>query len=138
MARYRARIRSSWTPARALAYMADFGNAAEWDPGVRSARPVIGDGRPAYDLLVHAAGRDLPMRYVETERSRTSVVLASETGLLRSRDRITVEPAEGGCVVDYDADLRLRGAAAVLEPLLGVAFRRAAGRAHRSLERRLA
>jgi hypothetical protein len=55
-----------------------------------------------------------------------------------SLDRITVSPLGDGAQVTYDADLSLKGALKVADPLLAVLFRRVGDRALAGLRRTLA
>jgi carbon monoxide dehydrogenase subunit G len=49
---------------------------------------------------------------------------------VRSTDEITVTPADGGSRVTYEADLRLAGPLGrVVDPVLGLVFRRIGDRA---------
>jgi hypothetical protein len=137
MANYMTTINTPWSASDAFAYMADVRNFAEWDPGVRRAELVRGDGPglgAAYDLDVRAGPRTMTLRYevVEWDPPRR-LVLRAETPMLRSIDEIRVVTAGTGANVVYDADLTLRGAARVANPLLGIAFRRIGDRAARGL-----
>ena len=139
MARFVTSLGSGWTPERALAYMAEFSNATEWDPSVVAARS-LDPGPPrrgsAYELTVAVGkGRHVTLHYVVTELSRSAVELLAETRWLRSRDRITVSGAEGGSRVTYDARLTLRGVARPFSLLLAPSFLRTATRALVSLRR---
>lgn len=95
---------------------------------------MAGDGTglgAQYDVTVSGPGRDLTLRYktVAIDPYRRIEVVA-ETSALRSVDVITVENSiDGGCIVTYDADLVFRGAFAIANPLLGLAFRRIGDRA---------
>lgn len=141
MAHYRTEAPTPASPERAFAWMADFTNAAEWDPGIRHVRRV--DTGPvrvgsAFDVTLRYLGRDLTMHYevvelVEPER----VVLRSETPVLTSVDTITVRPAEAGAVVAYEADLRLHGPLRLADPLLGVGFKRVGDQAAAGLREHL-
>jgi len=51
-------------------------------------------------------------------------VLTAQTPRLLSRDTITVESREGGSEMTYDAYLGLQGVARVLDPVLGIFFKR--------------
>ena len=65
MARYTTSVRTPLSPAEAFAYMADVTHFQEWDPGVKRAVRVLGDGKSvgtAYDLTVKAGGTTV-MRY---------------------------------------------------------------------------
>lgn len=140
MPRYHTSIRSSWKPDAAFAYMSDFSNAAEWDPGVvrAAAAPRESEsGAPAYDLVVSTAGREMPLRYRVVRRSGRRITFQALTPRLLSEDTITVRPARDGSVVEYDAVLSLRGPAKLLNPFLGVVFRRIGDRARTGLASRL-
>jgi hypothetical protein len=54
-----------------------------------------------------------------------------------SLDRITFEPSGGGTRIVYDADLALKGALKLADPLLRVAFKRVGARALAGLRRTL-
>ncbi len=139
MARYTTTIRSSLSPTEALARLADFSSAAEWDPGVASARRL--DEGPAHvgsrvALVARVGRRSVPLTYevvelVEGER----VVHAAEARLYRSLDTITIAPHGDGALVTYDARLEGRGGFALAEPLLALALRRIGDRARAGLER---
>jgi hypothetical protein len=141
MPRYRATIPSRWDPARTFAYIADFSNAAEWDPGVVRASRVAGadSGRAAaFDLVIRSAGREMPLRYQVASLAGQKITFRAETERLESVDTITVVPAEHGSLVEYDARLSLRGLGRLLNPLLALSFHRIGERARRSLTHRLA
>ena len=57
--------------------------------------------------------------------------------MYKRQDQITVRPEGAGASVTYDADLQLRGALRVLDPLLGLAFKRLGDRARDGLRREL-
>ena len=140
MPRYRAQIPSRWDPDQAFAYMSDFSNAAEWDPGVVRASRVTdgGDAPPAaFDLVVRNLGRETPLRYVVTAREPHRITLSAATPRFESVDTIGVTARPGGSLVEYDATLRMRGLSKVLTPLVALAFRRIGDRARASLTRRL-
>ena len=66
----------------------------------------------------------LTYRTIEVDRPRR-LLLVAETSTVASRDEITLtEIADGGTAVTYSADLRLRGALRLFDPLLGVFFSR--------------
>ncbi len=139
MAKYRTSVRTPWSAQTAFEYLSDLEHFAEWDPGVKRSIQVAGDGTglgAEYDVTVSSPGRDLTLRYktVAIDPFRRIEVVA-ETSALRSVDVITVEDTiDGGCVVFYDADLVFKGAFAIANPLLGLAFRRIGDRAAAGLE----
>jgi dehydrogenase/reductase SDR family member 12 len=143
MARYRTTVDSSRPVEETFHYLADFSNAEEWDPGVtegeRVGDGVVGTGS-RFRLVARFLGRDVPMEYEITAfESPHRVVLEADEHTVRSVDEIRVETAEdGGTRVTYEADLRLKGPlGGVLDPLLGVIFRRIGDRADAGLRQTL-
>lgn len=143
MAHYTTTIHTDWQRETAFAYLAEFSNAAEWDPGVERALslspdPLVVGAR--FELEVGFAGRTIALTYETVELDSPSrVTLAAETGLVASRDVLSFEPAPGGgTTVNYDADLRLKGPLKLLDPVLRVSFRRIGDRARDGLAARLA
>jgi hypothetical protein len=133
MARYVTKIESAFPQAEAFAYMADFANARLWDPSVREARPAgeepIGIGS-AFDVVARFGGRDVPLRYeiVEYDSPRRVVLEAQRPGFV-SRDIISVEPAENGSVIAYDATLAFAGPGRLFDPIIQRIFNRVGTRA---------
>ena len=133
MARYVTTIESRLSPAEAFAYMADFTNAGIWDPSVSEARRAgdgpIGPGS-VFDLVARFGGRDVALRYeiVAFEPPRR-VVLEAKHRRFVSRDTITVEPAEHGSSIHYDALLAFNGLGRLLDPLMQRIFGRIGARA---------
>jgi carbon monoxide dehydrogenase subunit G len=138
MARYVTKVRTARSPEDAFAYMADLRHFADWDPGVKKVVQVDGDGAgPAASFDVTVSGTTL--RYVTREYAPSSnLLVVAESATLVSTDRVTVEPVEGGAVVTYDAELRLKGVLRVAEPLLRLAFGRIGDRAAAGLRTALA
>ena len=129
MARYRGTVVSNRSAEDTFDYMADFVNAAEWDPGTASAERLdagkIGLGS-AFRLDIRVGPRTMALDYriVAFERPRR-VVLIGESDALRSLDAMTVVPAaDGGSILTYDADLTLNGPFALANPILGLLFDR--------------
>lgn len=142
MAKYVTTVRTPRTPEEAFAYMADLRNFAEWDPGVRAAEQVQGDGAgpdATFDVVVEAAaGRSLTLRYetIEYDAPTTVTVKASST-MFTSLDRIDVTPDGDGSLVRYDAELTLNGPLGLFDRFLQGTFRKIGDRANRGLIRAL-
>ena len=133
MARYRASIDTAWTADDAFAYLSDFSTSAEWDPGVVDARRLdrgkLGEGSE-FHLVAEFMGRKTPLTYRITEYDPPrAVTFVGENATVVSHDSITFETIPTGTRITYDADLRLRGALRVAEPLLGLVFNRVGDRA---------
>ena len=141
MARYQATVASRHPAADTFGYLATFSNAAEWDPGVLSARQLDpGPVRPGtrFRLTVPFLRRRLELTYaVVTLAPGREVVLAATSRLLRATDRIAVAPDGDGATVSYQADVRLRGPLRLLDGLLRPGFRAVGDRAAAGLARAL-
>ncbi len=140
MPHYRTAVDTPWSAQRAFAYLSDLEHFAEWDPGVKRSVQVAGDSvavGAAFDVTVGGVGRDMTLRYEIVEMNAPDrVEVRAETGTLLSVDVMTFEPAgDGGCRVTYDADLSLKGAFRLGNPLLGVVFGRIGDRAAAGLRR---
>lgn len=129
MAHYDVTIPTSLSPQEAFDRLAAVERFVEWDPGVTSGEQVDGDGPgvgAAYVLKVKTfAGGDLPLRYETTAFDAPKrFVIVADAKSLRSDDVITVVPDGDGCRVTYAADLKMKGAFAVVNPLFGLIFDR--------------
>jgi NAD(P)-dependent dehydrogenase (short-subunit alcohol dehydrogenase family) len=129
MTRYRGTVVSERSAEETFDYLAEFSNAAEWDPGVAGAQRLddgpVGLGS-TFRLDVRIGSRISPLEYrvVAYERPRR-VVLLAESGTIRSEDTVTVAPRSGGgSILTYHADLTLLGPLAGFNPLLALPFRR--------------
>ena len=134
MAHYSTAIESRLPAAEAFAYMADFANARVWDPSVSKASRVDEGALEVgsiFDLVARFAGRDVPLRYtiVAYEPSHHQVVLEARRPGFVSRDTITVEPAEHGSNVHYDAVLAFSGLGRLFDPIMQWIFNRVGAQA---------
>jgi carbon monoxide dehydrogenase subunit G len=127
MARYVTTVSTPLSPAEAFAFMADVTRFAEWDPGVKHAARVRGDGPgfgTIYELTVDA-GTTSVMRYATTEfQAPRRFVLVAKTAFLTSIDEVRVEASPTGARVTYDAKLTLNGPLSWFDSLLARAFER--------------
>jgi hypothetical protein len=125
----------------AFDYVADFANVVEWDPGVVSARKVT-DGDPAvgteYDLDIQYGRSPLSMTYRITEWVPPRRVVLEGVGSRSSAiDEISFQPSSRGTLIEYRADIRLKGFYRFAEPFLGKLFRRVGDGARTGMESRL-
>jgi len=133
MARYRAILETGLSAEDVFAYLSDFSNTEEWDPGTVEAERVddgpIGEGSE-FRLVAAFLGRKSPISYrvIEYDPPRT-VELRGENSTVVSRDCVAVEVAGAGSRITYDAKLTLKGLLKPADPLLGLAFRRVGDRA---------
>ena len=139
MAHYRTTITSSLTIDDAFAYMADFANAAEWDPGVVTAERLFDGpvGLGGRFLLQAAFGKSVvPMEYVlAAYEPGKRILLVAETDRVKSIDEITFAPSDHGCAVTYDADLATLGRFRWATPLVAIMFKKIGDRARDGLQR---
>ena len=143
--RYRKTIDVAAAPDDAFAYVADFGNAADWDPGLRESRRLDeGELRvgSAFHIVADVRGKPQEFRYaITTLEPPRRVVIEGVGEKATSRDEVTFEPAgpsgTGGTRITYDVDLRLRGVRRVAEPLLGGFMRDLGDKAIAGLKLRL-
>jgi carbon monoxide dehydrogenase subunit G len=125
----------------AFAFVADFANAAQWDPGVAASEAL--DGGPLrvgarYLLGVRMGGRVAPMTYTITQLDPPRrVVLAGEGAGVRAIDDISFEATGSGTRISYVADIRLTGVLRLLAPFAGASFRRIAADARGGMQRAL-
>ncbi len=142
MARYRATLETSRSQEEVFRYLSDFSTTREWDPGVIEAERLtageVGMGSE-FSLVARFLGRDAQLTYRVVEYDPPhAVTVLGENATVISRDRITFEPSHGGTRVSYDAELTLRGAMRLADPLLGLAFRPVGDRALEGMKRALA
>ncbi|HEY7890961.1 MAG TPA: SRPBCC family protein [Solirubrobacteraceae bacterium] len=133
MAHYNASLDTSRTPEKMFAYLSDFSTTEEWDPGVIEAERLgeepVREGTE-FRLLANFLGRKTPLTYRIVEyHPPSAVTFRGESPTVVSLDRITFEPSNGGTRITYDADLALKGALKIADPLLRVAFKRVGARA---------
>ncbi len=142
MARYEATVSSPESREDVFTYLEDFRSVAEWDPSIRSAHLTGGrPGRPGaeFELTVRFLGREVPLTYrAEVVERPRRLLLVAETTTVVSRDEITLADAPGGATeVTYSAELRLRGALRLADPILAVLFNRLGDNARDGLAARL-
>ena len=144
MARYTTEIDVDASPEVVFAYLEDFTNAADWDPGVEAAQrlddgPIRVGSRFALDLLV--AGRTQRWVYeVERHDPAARVTFATRTQRATGIDDVTVVPrSNGGSRVTWDASFRFSGLlGAVVNPVFSLVFPRVADKAVAGLRPALA
>ena len=125
----------------AFAFVADFANSMDWDPGVASSERIdpgaVGLGA-RYRLGVRVRGRVAPMEYrITTFEAPRRVVLSGEGSGISATDDIRFERTTTGTRIDYTADIRLGGVMRLAQPFLGSAFAKIARDALDGMERAL-
>lgn len=115
------------TPAATLAYLADFGNAPEWDPGtIRCTR--LDDGPVTVGARWHnvsrVLGRETELEYRLVDLGKTGMTLEGRNRTATSVDEITVEVVGEGSLVTYRATITFHGLARLADPLMQLYFNR--------------
>jgi len=141
MAHFRAEIEVPRPIEEVFRYLAEFENAADWDPGIVSARKL--DDGPVrqgtrFEVVSRFLGRDVRLVYAVTQLDPPSrLVLEGEADTVVSVDTLTFAKTGTGTRLVYDAHLRLKGLLYLADlPLHGV-FQVLGGRAARGLEEAL-
>lgn len=125
----------------AFDHVADFTTTAGWDPGITEARRLddgpIGLGS-RFEVQLKLGLATVPLVYEITAYERPNRVVLSTRGLAyRGEDDVRFEPTADGTRVTWNALFALRGPGLLLDPLLGIGFRRTAAKAVEGLERSL-
>lgn len=142
MARYTGKVTSPHPAATVWSYLADLRSTVEWDASVEEIQLLSGEPGTVgarYQLEIGFLRSRVSLPYVTvTAESPTRVVFAAENESVIVCDEARIRPmADGGSSVTWDAELRLKGARRLLDPLLRVAFNRLGRRAARGLRERL-
>lgn len=127
MAHCRKTLSTSLPIDEVFSYLADFGNADDWDPGVRSARkldegPVAPGTR--FEIVSSFLGRDVTLVYTTVQVDAPSRVMFEGTtdAGLRSIDTLTFAKSGRGTLITYDAQLVLPGLLYLADLPLHLAF----------------
>jgi carbon monoxide dehydrogenase subunit G len=110
-------------PDVVFAFLSDFENAEEWDPGTVECRRVEGDGGVGtrYRNVSSFLGRKTTVSYVTQELSPpTFLHFEGNNDQFTGHDRITLEASGGGTQVTYDAQFAFHGASMVAVPVVAV------------------
>ncbi|MFI5529988.1 SRPBCC family protein [Kitasatospora sp. NPDC051853] len=112
-----------------LRYLADFGNAPEWDPGteacVRLDDGPVAEGA-SWRNTSRFRGRRTELTYRLERRAPDRLVFVGHNRTVTATDDIAVRAVDGGTVVHYRASLRFHGLAALAGPFLRGEFERLA------------
>ena len=125
-----------------FSYVSNFGNSAQWDPGVAESTKTspgrVGVGTE-FDLRVRFGPRSIPMAYViRIYEPPTRVVLEGTGESVHALDDIEFAATPRGTRINYAAEISLRGAVGVVEPWLKGALDRVGKNAVRGLQAALA
>jgi carbon monoxide dehydrogenase subunit G len=108
-------------PDVVYAFLCDFENAEEWDPGTVECRRVDGDGGVGtrYRNVSSFLGRTTTVDYVTSELNPpTFVHFEGHNEQFTGHDRISLQASGGGSQVTYDAHFQFHGASKLAVPLV--------------------
>ena len=116
-------------PTEVVDYLKDFANAEEWDPGTqtctRSDTGPVAEGASWHNVS-KIFGVTAELTYVLRELTDNTLVFVGTNKSSTSTDTITVEPDGTGSKLTYRADLEMKGAAKLLNPVMKLAFEKLA------------
>ncbi|MFW5473388.1 SRPBCC family protein [Knoellia sp. CPCC 206450] len=113
----------------AVAYLADFANAVEWDPGTVSC---VRDGDPSAPVAPGATwtnvskvlGRETTLTYELVTFTDDHVVLEGSNKTADSKDDISVTAVDDRTsLLRYDATITFKGLAKLTDPLMALVFK---------------
>lgn len=108
-------------------YLADFGNAVDWDPGTvscdRADSGPVAVGATWHNVST-VLGQESKILYRLQRWEDDHVTLVGTNDTATSTDDITVRPTEGGSEITYDSTVELNGIAKIAAPVMKVAFER--------------
>jgi len=109
----------------AVDYLADFGNAEEWDPGTVSCTRV--DSGPVapgarWHNVSKILGRETELSYMLVAKRPDGVVFKGSNRTATSVDDIRVMPMPGGSRIVYHATIQFRGPTKLVDPVMRLVF----------------
>jgi carbon monoxide dehydrogenase subunit G len=133
-------VETTATPEAAFAYLSDFTNTTEWDPGTITTVLAEGDGGvgSVYHNTSEFNGRKTELTYTVIEHvPHSRFKLHGENKTVSAIDEMVIEAAGTGSRVTYTADFDFKGLAKVAVPFLGRAFRKLGDEAEQGLQQAL-
>src|SRR6478752_7726968 len=132
---------------RVFAYLSDFTNTTEWDPGTVRTERVSGDGGlgTRYHNVSKFLGRETELDYMVIEHVPDErLALRGENATVVAKDTMTFvrtvtgsgapgDRAGEGTTVTYRADLEFKGLAKLVAPLLAPALKKLGDEAQQGL-----
>jgi carbon monoxide dehydrogenase subunit G len=134
-------VETNATPAAVFAYLSDFTNTNEWDPGTVSTVRVSGDGGlgTTYRNTSKFMGRETELTYEVIRHQPDSVfALRGENSSVVAQDTMEIEPNGFASRVTYTADFEFKGLGRLIAPLLKPALKKLGDEAEEGLRDALA
>jgi carbon monoxide dehydrogenase subunit G len=110
-------------PDVVYAFLSDFANAEEWDPGTVECERIDGDGGVGtrYRNVSSFLGRTTTVQYVAEELNPpTFLHFKGDNEQFTGHDRITLEASGTDTLVTYDAQFEFHGASKIAVPLVAL------------------
>ena len=129
-------VETNASPAAVFAYLSDFTNTDEWDPGTVKTVKVSGDGGVGtqYHNTSKFMGRETELTYEVVDHQPNSLfALRGENSSLVAQDRMEIAPTGSGSRVTYTADFTFKGISKLVAPLLAPAFKKLGDDAEKGL-----
>ena len=128
-------------PAAVFAFLSDFTNTNEWDPGTVKTVRVSGDGGvgTTYRNISKFMGRETELTYEVVTYEPDSVFgLRGENSSVVAHDTMEIEPNGFASRVTYIADFEFKGLGRFIAPLLKPALKKLGDEAEEGLREALA
>lgn len=130
------------TPAAVYAYLKDFTNSEQWDPGTVETTLVEGDGGVGsrYHNRSVFRGRETELTYVTVDlQPDRLVVMRGENRTVTAVDTMSIRPGRdgSGTVLVYEADFTFKGLARLATPFLRGPLTKLGDEAEAALNREL-
>src|SRR5690242_5053077 len=120
-------VETTASPTAAFAYLSDFTNTNDWDPGTVRTRRVSGDGGvgTTYHNTSKFMGRETELTYEVVEHQPDSrFALRGENSSVVAHDTMEIAPLGEGSRVTYTADFEFKGIGKLVAPLLKPALKK--------------
>ena len=133
-------VETSASPAAVFAYLSDFTNTNEWDPGTVRTILVSGDGGvgTTYANTSKFLGRETELTYeVEKHQPDSLFALRGENKSVVAHDTMEIVPTATGSKVTYTADFEFKGLGKFVAPLLAPALKKLGDEAENGLRENL-
>ena len=133
-------VETSASPAAVFAYLSDFTNTNEWDPGTVRTTLVSGDGGvgTTYANTSKFLGRETELTYeVEKYQPDSLFALRGENKSVVAHDTMDITPLGSGSKVTYTADFEFKGLGKFVAPLLAPALKKLGDEAENGLRENL-
>lgn len=113
------------SPSDVIDYLKDFSHAEQWDPGTERCER-LDDGEVRVGSRWHneskIAGISTELVYELTELTDDTIQFVGKNETATSTDTLTVRPSGSGTELTYEAEIEMKGAAKLGEPVVKLIF----------------